>query len=440
VIEAAIARARKVNPALNAIVTDTFEQARNQHKMPATGVLAGVPSFIKDNEHVKGVPTLMGTRALPNKPADVSSSFVEQFLSVGLVSLGKSTLPEFGLTATTESLATGSTHNPWNLNYSTGGSSGGSAALVAAGVVPLAHGNDGGGSIRIPAACCGLVGLKPSQGRLADAVGTEKMLINIVCNGVISRSVRDTAAFYAAVEKNYPIPELPEIGLVQHPGKERLRIGLFTETPHNTSSHTDSVEVAVNAGKLCEDLGHKVETISCPFKAQVMDDFFLYWGMSAFFIQHFGKLYETEFDKKELGSWTLGLSRYFIKNLFKAPFSIRRLKRFSNQYENIFSDYDILLSPTLAHAPPKIGHMGPEVSFETHFERIRQYVAFTPLQNAAGAPAISLPMGFSQNGLPIGIQFAAAYGREKRLLELAFELEEARPWPIVGQQPLTLTG
>jgi amidase len=122
-VEAAIARARKVNPALNAIVTETFEQARNQHKEPETGLLAGIPSFIKDTDHVEGVPTLMGTRALPNKPADVSSSFVEQFLSVGLVSLGKSTLPEFGLTATTESLATGSTHNPWDLDYSTGGSS-----------------------------------------------------------------------------------------------------------------------------------------------------------------------------------------------------------------------------------------------------------------------------------------------------------------------------
>ena len=434
-VEAAIARVRKVNPALNAIVTETFEQARSRHKIPAAGLLAGVPSFIKDNEHVKGVPTLIGTRALPKKPADVSSRFVEQFLSVGLVSLGKTALPEFGLTATTESHVTGPTHNPWNLDYSTGGSSGGSSALVAAGVVPLAHGNDGGGSIRIPAACCGLVGLKPSRGRLADVEGTEKMLIHIVCNGVISRSVRDTAAFYAAVEKNYHNPDLPEIGLVQHPGKNRLRIGLFTDTPHNTSSHTDSVEVTVQTGKLCEDLGHNVEKIACPFKAQIMEDFIIYWGMSAFFIHHFGKMIlDTGFDKNQLEIWTLGLSRFFRKKFLKAPFSIRRLKRFSKQYENIFSDYDILLSQTLSHAPPKIGYIGPEVSFETHFERIRQYVAFTPLQNTAGDPAISLPMGFSRNGLPIGVHFAAAYGQEKRLLELAFELEEARPWPLIGQR------
>jgi amidase len=434
VVDAAIARALKVNPALNAIVTETFEQARNQHQMTASGLLAGVPSFIKDNEHVSGVPTLIGTRALPNKPANVSSNFVKQFLSVGLVSLGKTTLPEFGLTATTESLATGSTHNPWNLGYSTGGSSGGSAALVAAGVVPLAHGNDGGGSIRIPAACCGLVGLKPSQGRLADAAGTEKMPINIVCNGVISRSVRDTAAFYAAVEKNYPNPNLPEIGLVQHPGKERFRIGLFTDTPYNTSSHADSEAVVVDAGRLCEDLGHQVVEISCPFKAQVLEDFIHYWGMLSFFIHHFGKmLFKTEFDKKKLEIWTLGLSRFFRKNFFKAPFIIRRLKKFSKAYENIFSDYDIFLCPTLSHAPPKIGCLGPEISFETHFERIGQYVSFAPIQNASGAPAISLPMGFSRNGLPIGIQFAAAFGQEKRLLELAFEIEQARPWPLIGQ-------
>jgi len=434
-VEAAIARARRVNPDLNAIATETFELACSQHNDPETGLLAGVPSFIKDTDHVKGAPTLMGTRALPNKPTDVSSKFVEQFLSVGLVCLGKSTLPEFGLTATTESLATGSTHNPWNLDYSTGGSSGGSAALVAAGVVPLAHGNDGGGSIRIPAACCGLVGLKPSRSRLADAEGAEKMPINIVCHGVISRSVRDTAAFYAEVEKHYRDTDLPEIGLVQHPGEKRLRIGLFTDTPYTTPSHTDTAEITVNAGKLCEDLGHNVESITCPFKAQVMDDFLIYWGMVAFSVHHFGKkLFETEFDKKKLELWTLELSRFFRNNLLKTPFTIGRLKKFSNQYKNIFSDYDILLSPTIPHAPPKIGYIGPEVIFEAHFERLRQYVSFTPLQNIAGAPAISLPMGLSQNGLPIGIQFAAAYGQEKYLLELAFELEEAQPWPMLGQQ------
>jgi amidase len=434
-VDAAIDRARKVNPSLNAIVTETFEQALSQYKEPSIGRFAGVPSFIKDNDDIKGAPTLMGSRALSDKPVDVSSRFVEQFLSVGLVSLGKSTLCEFGLTATTESLATGSTRNPWNLDFSPGGSSGGSAALVAVGVVPLAHGNDGGGSLRIPASCCGLVGLKPSRSRLTDFEWAKKLPINIICHGVISRSVRDTAVFYAAAEEHYRNPALPEIGLVQHPGKERLRIGLFTNTPYHTPSHSDSVKVTVNAGKLCEDLGHNVETISCPFNSELADAFIIYWGSLAFNIHHFGKkLFKTEFDKKKLEIWTLGLSRFFRKNLLKSPFVIRRLKRFSSQYEDIFLKYDILLSPTLVHPPPKLGYIGPGVNFETHLERVRQYAAFTPPQNVAGAPAISLPMGFSRDGLPIGVQFAAAYGQEKRLLELAFGLEEARPWPIIGQQ------
>jgi amidase len=166
-----------------------------------------------------------------------------------------------------------------------------------------------------------------------------------------------------------------------------------------------------------------------------MVDFYFYWGMVAFVLHHFGKkLFAVEFDRHKLEPWTLELSRVFRKNLLKFPFIIRRLKKFSNQYEDNFSNYDIILSPTLSHAPPKIGYLGPEVNFQNHFARIRRYVAFTPLQNIAGTPAISLPMGFSRKGLPIGTQFAAANGQEKRLLELALELEEARPWPRVGKQ------
>ena len=432
-VNAAIARTRKVNPTLNAIVTETFEQARNQNTATGNGLFSGIPSFIKDNETVKGIPTLHGSRALPSRPAESSSPFVKQFFSAGLVSLGKTTLSEFGFTATTEPLATGPTRNPWDPDYSTGGSSGGSAALVAAGVVPLAHGNDGGGSIRIPASCCGLVGLKPTRGRLAHAIGTEKMPINIVCNGVISRSVRDTAAFYAAAEGFYRNPDLPEIGLVQHPGKERLRIGLFTETPHLTASNPDSFEIAINAGKLCESLGHLVEEISYPFESGIMEDFIFYWCMLAFVIHHFGrKMLDTGFNAEELENWTLGLSRFFRKRFIKTPFVIRRLKKFYQEYEDLFSNYDILLSPTLSHSPPKIGHIGPAVDFDTHFERVRRYVSFTPPQNITGAPAISLPMGFCPEGLPIGLQFAASFGHDKRLLELALELEEAQPWPLVG--------
>ncbi|MBP1710762.1 MAG: Amidase [Deltaproteobacteria bacterium] len=433
-VEAAIARARSVNPVLNAIVTETFDMAREQVKKPVPGPFAGVPSFIKDIDDVKGVPTLWGSRAVPNKPAGKSSGFVKQFFSTGLVCLGKSALPEFGLTATTEPLAFGVTRNPWHTDYSTGGSSGGSAALVAAGVVPLAHGNDGGGSIRIPASCCGLVGLKPSRGRLAPIEGSQLMPVNIVYEGVLSRTVRDTATFYHGAEQYRRAPKMPEIGLVQHPGKKRLRIALFTDLPYGTPAHSESADLVRRTGALCEELGHTVREIPCPCDAQMADDFIIYWGMLAFSFRFYGRLLINRgFNRSKLEDWTINLSRLFLKKSYKAPAVIRRLRKFAGIYNGIFSTCDILLSPTLAHPVPKLGYLGPDVPFDEAFERIGNYVTFTPLQNVSGAPAISLPLGFSNSGLPMGVQFGAAFGLERELLELAFELEEARPWPIIGQ-------
>ena len=433
-VDAAIARAKSVNPALNAIVTETFDTARAQVKDPVTGSFAGVPSFIKDNEDVQGAPTLWGTRAVPNKPAGKSSRFVKQFFSTGLVCLGKTALPEFGLTATTESLAFGTTRNPWHTDYSTGGSSGGSAALVASGVVPIAHGNDGGGSIRIPASCCGLVGLKPSRGRLERVEGSQLMPVNIVYEGVLTRTVRDTATFYYGAEKYRRAHRMPEIGDVKHPGKKRLRIAFFTDLPYGTPAHSEAVHLVFRTGALCEELGHTVREIPCPCDAQMADDFIIYWGMLAFSFRFYGRfIISRGFDRSRLEDWTINLSRLFLKKSFKAPGVIKRLRRFADLYNDIFSTCDILINPSLAHPVPKLGYLGPEVPFDEAFERIRNYVAFTPLQNVSGAPAISLPLGFSSNGLPLGVQFGAAFGRERELLELAFELEEARPWSRIGQ-------
>ena len=434
-VEAAIERAKSVNPELNAIVTETFDMARKQARMIVPGPFAGVPSFIKDTDDVKGVPTLWGCRAVPNRPVRTSKRFVEQFSSLGLICLGKSALPEFGLTATTEPLSSGITRNPWHTDYSTGGSSGGSAALVAAGVVPLAHGNDGGGSIRIPAACCGLVGLKPSRGRLERVEGSNLMPVNIVCQSILSRTVRDTATFYNGAEKYRRAPKMPEIGQVQHPGKKRLRIALFTDSPYGTPAHAESADLVRRTGVLCEALGHTVREIPCPCDAQMADDFIIYWGMLAFSFRFCGKFLSARgFDRSKLEDWTINLSRLFLKNSVKVPAVIQRLRKFAKTYHDIFSTCDILLNPTLAHPVPRIGYLGPDVPFDEAFERIRNYVTFTPLQNVSGAPAISLPLGFSGSGLPLGVQFGAAFGREKELLELAFELEEARPWPHIGQQ------
>jgi amidase len=432
-VEAAIKRAQKVNLSLNAIATETFEQALIQAGQSINAPFGGVPSFIKDTDDVEGVPTRFGSRAVSGKPAEKSSNFVTQYNAMGFVTLGKSSLPELGLTATTEPLVNGATRNPWNLDHSTGGSSGGSAALVAAGVVPIAHGNDGGGSIRIPAACCGLVGLKPSMGRLPNRDGSHKMPINIVCHGILSRTVRDTAAFYAGAEMCSFNPELPGIGLVKHPGKQRLRIALITTPPHFSPGDASVVDQVIKVGKVCEELGHGVEEIPFPFHSQVMDDFFLYWAAMAFSFHHLGKKITGDpIDKKKLEKFTLGLSRHYRNNILKTPFVIRRLRKFTREYEAFFDSYDILLSLTASDASPKLGYLGTEVDFDVAFERLKKFIPFTAYQNIAGAPAISLPLGKSKEGLPVGVQFAAACGQEKRLLELAFELEEAMPWPQLG--------
>ena len=433
-VEAAIARARRVNPRLNAVAVEAFEQAMSRAEDPKPGAFSGVPSFIKDSEDVKSLPTLFGSRSTPQKPMEKSGKFVEQYNAAGFINIGKSTLPEFGLTAATESLANGPTRNPWHHDYSPGGSSGGAAALVAAGVVPIAHGNDGAGSIRIPAACCGLVGLKPSQNRLLNEIELEQLPINLVCQGVLSRTVRDTAAFYAAAEKYYRNPNLPEIGLVQHPGKQRLRIGLFTRAYSNVSIDSDYETAVLEAGKVCEELGHNVQEIPFPLKDQVAADFWVYWGLLAFYIQLFGKkFFGKEFEKKKMEQFTKELSRYFRKNLLRVPFVIKRLRKFAQQYVEVFNQYDILLSPALSHPPPKHGYLGPEVPFDIAMDRVSKFIPFTPVQNISGTPAISLPLGRNQSGLPLGVQFAAAVGQEKQLIEIAFEMEEAKPWPRIDE-------
>jgi len=432
VISAAIDRAKRVNPALNAIVTEMYNQALEKSKTPQPGIFSGVPSFIKDTDNISGAPTGYGSRTVPVKIKKKSCGFVRQFHSLGLICLGKSNLPEFGLTATTEAEATGPACNPWNLEYSAGGSSGGSAALVAAGVVPLAHGNDGGGSIRIPASCCGLVGLKPTRGRLVKVDGSELLPVGILHQGIISRTVRDTAAFYEGAEKYYCHSRLPEIGRVLYPGKKRLRIGLFAETPFGTPSHPETTAMVIEAGKLCERLRHAVSEIRCPFNETVIDDFWWYWGMMSFMIRFFGfYIVGFGFERSKMEEWAVGLSRLFQKKLLKAPSIMKRLKGFERIYNDIFRDYDILLSPTLSHPVPKLGYIGPDIPFDISMERVKNYCGFTPFQNISGAPAISLPMGFSKNGVPMGVQFAAKTGMERLLLELAYEIEEASPWPLL---------
>jgi amidase len=431
-IDAAIARAERVNPSLNAIATPLFDAARKATDQSLSGVLAGVPSFIKDNEAVAGAPLLHGSRGLPNRPSEKSSPFVEQFSSLGLINLGTTTMPEFGLTGTTEALVYGPTHNPWRLGFSPGGSSGGSAALVAAGVVPIAHANDGGGSTRIPASCCGLVGLKPSRGRLVDMEGAAFFPVKIVHQGMLSRSVRDTAVFYDAAERHYRNPKLPEIGLVTHPGR-RLRVGFFTDLDESTPSHPDCVAAVTDAAKLLEGLGHSVERVTRPFDDGFLEDFFLFWSMLSFAATRFGTWFvHPDFDASKVEDFTNGLTGYFKENMQKAPAAIWRLRKFAHQYARCFDEYDVLMNPTVAMPSPEHGYIGPEVPFDTALERLKWFIPFTPTQNVSGGPAISLPLGQSADGMPLGVQLASPLGDERTLLELSLEIEASAPWPSVG--------
>lgn len=423
VVACTIERAKQVNPKLNAIASECFDSISENLPAYEEGCFAGVPTFIKDLVHVKGFSTRHGSESVREKIQKKSEKNAAQILSTGCIALGKSTTSEFGFLPTVETRLHGATQNPLQLGYSTGGSSGGAAALVAAGVVPFAHASDGGGSIRIPASCCGLIGLKPSRGRDMESP-TSIMPIDIVCQGVLTRTVRDSAHYYAAAEQYLVDAKLPPIGLVDQPIKERLRIGVFTNTPTGISSHIDVDQAVQGAGQFCANLGHHVELIANPFSQETKIDFLAYWSMLACMVYKFGKLtYGFDFDKSKLEPFTIEMAKVCPKVFRDTLRSIKRLKQFTNYYNGLFEQYDVLLSPVLSQPVPKIGYFGPENNFFSTIEKLSQYVNFTTFQNVTGAPAISLPMGQCSNGMPIGVQFAANIGNDRRLLELAFEIE-----------------
>ncbi|MGE0634942.1 MAG: amidase [Bacteroidia bacterium] len=434
-VEAAITRAEKVNGELNAIVIKMYDDARKASQQKAGGGLHGVPTFIKDTDGIKGYPTQLGTGALKVKPAKGNSKFVNQFLSTGVVNLGKTTLPEFGLICSTENERWGITRNPWNTDYTTGGSSSGSAAMVASGVVPIASANDGAGSIRIPAAICGLVGLKPSRHRLHGVDGAEAMPVQLVHQGVLTRTVRDTALFYSEAEKYYSSARMPKMGHVQHASKQRLRIAFFENLPAGKTANqdTETYRVQNETAALLQSLGHHVEQVPFPLDVETMVNHFLnYYGFFSYMMSHWPRLaLKGKVDRSLLEPFTTGLADRFKANALKLPMSIRAMKRIGTESEKLFHKYDVLMSPVLSHKTPKIGYFSPQLSSEEVTKRAVDFASYTGLNNVTGAPAISLPLGVDSDGMPLGVHFSAPYGLDKRLIELAYELEEAKPWRFI---------
>ncbi len=431
-VEAAIARTEAVNPALNGLAHATFDRAREQAASRRGGFFDGVPTYIKDNVDVEGMPTMQGTDAWDPRPQPMHGDFARFFLATGLVPLGKTQLSEFGFSASAEHPRIGAVRNPWDTDYSAGASSSGSGAFVAAGVVPIAHANDGGGSIRIPAACNGLVGLKPSRGRLPLDKLARQMPVRLVNDGVLTRSVRDTAAFYREAERIWRNRRLLPVGAVTGPGRDRLRVAVVTRSVNRDSSPAVR-ELTLQTAALLEGLGHRVEHLDAsPVPSRFADDFLLYWSLLAMTLVRSGRrAFGPSFDRDRLDNLTLGLSRHAGRNLHRMPAAITRLSRLRRVSARFFRDYDILLTPTLAEETPRIGHLDPMADYQEVIDRLTDWVAFTPLQNATGDPAISLPLAQSASGMPVGMMLAAPLGHDRRLLELAYELEAAKPWPRI---------
>ncbi|GAA3398124.1 amidase [Cryptosporangium minutisporangium] len=430
VIEAAIARVEAVDPILHAVQVRAYGRARAA-SIDIDAPLAGVPTFIKDNTDVIGLPTNHGSACYVAKAAKQDSPVTTQYLSSGMVALGKSRLPEFGFNAATEYRYEEPVRNPWNLEYTPGASSGGSGVLVAAGAVPVAHANDGGGSIRIPASCNGLVGLKPSRGRFADGPQAKSAPINVVGEGVITRSVRDTAAYLAAAERFAPARRMRPIGRVEGPATTPLRIGLVIDSPAGAETDDQTRTAIERTAKALEAMGHHVEPATVPVDEQFAADFVTYWGMLAFLATRTGRLLiDRRFDATRADGLTLGLRSQFQRHLLDAPGALRRLKKTEAIYQAAFGRHDLILSPVLAHVPPKIGYLSPQQPFDQLMKRLTNYVAFTPLNNVSGGPAIAVPAGMSIEGVPIGAHLSGKIGDEATLLCVAFALEEAN-WGIV---------
>jgi len=436
-VEAAAARTDMVNPALNGLAYEAFDRARREARAPlADRFFAGVPTFVKDTVDVAGWPTMQGTDAWTPTPKPATGDFPRMYLSTGLIALGKTQMSEFGFSGSAEHPRLRPVRNPWNPDHTAGGSSAGSAAFVAAGVVPIAHASDGAGSIRVPASCNGLVGLKPSRGRLPLDARTRRIPLRVIHNGVLTRSVRDTAAFYREAGRLWHGRGLTPIGDITRPGTRRLTFVMVTRSI--VGEYTPEVrDLTLKTATSLEELGHRVDVMDTPpVPGSVADDFLLYYAFLALALVRGGRrVFGETFDRSRLDNLTLGFERHAARNLHRLPLAISRLAALRQRTAQLFRTYDAVLTPTLASPPPAIGHFDPTAGYEQIIGRLLEWVTYTPVQNTTGEPSISLPLAQSHDGLPVGMLFSAALGQEATLLELAYELEEAFPWRRIEDRP-----
>lgn len=437
VLEAAIARAEAVNPAINCIVEKLYDRARAgvAAGLP-DGPFHGVPFLLKDlGMMLEGTVTTEGSRFFQNAVADHTSTVVERYQQAGLVIMGKSASPEFGGTGTTESTLFGDTRNPWNLGHSPGGSSGGSAAAVAAGILPIANATDGGGSIRIPASACGLFGMKPSRGRVPHGPHSLSSVMSVT--HAVSRSVRDSAALLDATSGPEPgqtlIAPRPTESFLQAcqraPGQ--LRIGLVTTPITHTPVHPECLATTRAAAALCEQLGHAVEEIQLPVDPQQYFGAFgpVIAASTAHQIQSRERVLGRAVTENDLEP--LIWERYQADRNNSAALyheSLRTLEKITRDIALLQERYDVLLSPTLTKPPVEIGKLSLDQEKAPYEQEAISVSAFTSLFNSTGQPAMSVPLHWTPEGLPVGVMFAGRYGEEGLLYQLAGQLEQASPW------------
>ena len=439
-LDAALARARDVNPNINAIVLDHEDVARKALKdgLP-NGPLAGVPYLLKDlGAALKGTVTTGSLSYAREAVAENDSTYVERIKNAGLVIFGKTHSPELGLSPSSESRMFGATKNPWDLSRIAGGSSGGAAAAVAAGIIPTAHATDGGGSIRIPASCCGLFGLKPTRARTPMGPKRGEGWGGASVGHVVSRSVRDSAAFLdatagAAPGDPYPAPHQPRPFLDEvkaAPG--RLRIAFSTTPAIPTAVHPDAIAAVKDAAKLCESLGHIVEEAAPAINGM---DIMAAQGIVisanvAFTVEEAAEALgrKARPEDVERATW------FRVENARKTDSSayaraMNTLHALGRTVANFMQGYDLILQPTCAEPPLKLGVLNMDrEDLQQMFREMISFIPFTGIYNLTGQPSANVPLHWNASGLPIGTMFTTRFGDEATLFRLAAQLEQARPW------------
>lgn len=431
--EAAILRIEALDPQLQALSHKAFALARREAATldgaaggaASRGAMVGVPWLPKDSLDYPGMPTLSCSRSRSGVLVERGYPYVRRLAAQGLVAVGKSAMPEFGLLASTEPMLGPATRNPWSLAHSPGGSSGGAAAAVAAGLVPFAHGSDGGGSIRLPSSCCGVVGLKPGRDSTVRVRGRHLVEDLLVADGLHSRSVRDAAWAFAATHAQ------ADRAMVRAPSDRRLRIAVIERGLRGAAPHPEVGDAIARTADLCAELGHAVERAQWPLDGEAFMAAFedLWSHLAADAVDAAGALLGGRRIEDAVEPWTLGLAaraRRLPTRALEAAY--RQMAELPRQLSAFFAAHDVVLTPVVSAPPPPLGTFAPEVPTETLMRTMFAWVDYTPLQNMAGTPAISLPLSTSRDGLPIGSMFAADRGQEDLLLALAYELEAAAPW------------